>query len=126
MVVWSMSSMVVRFRIGNCSTYLPATFLLLIYQDRLAAGLVISRLQFILILSPLMYLSLAPMMLGPWAGPTTTSRSPYLVSVAKIGASPLTSHLYLPVEEVDRERRVTWVAVDFPVCNKMVSHSDEN
>ena len=37
------------------------------------------------------------MMTGGRAGRTRTSRSPYLLSVLNMGASVLTSHLYLPV-----------------------------
>ena len=47
--------------------------------------------------SPGLYSVCPPMMTGGLLGRMTTSRSPYLLSVENMGASVLTSHLYLPV-----------------------------
>ena len=52
------------------------------FKKKLEAGLYVSA-----------YLLLAPWMVGPFCGTRTTNMSPYLLSVGKIGPSPLTSHL---------------------------------
>ena len=67
------------------------------YQVRSAAGLDSYELQLRWRKSPGLYSSSPPMMTGAIAGRTSTSRSPYLLSVLNMGASVLTSHLYLPV-----------------------------
>ena len=81
----------------------------LMYKVRFAGGRVASELQLIDNLSPIKYLRFkknfqshqsfssrhlfwAPSILGPFWGTTTTRRSPYLLSVANIGPSSLTSH----------------------------------
>ena len=46
---------------------------------------------------PRAVLVLPPMMTGGLLGRITTNKSPYLLSVENMGASVLTSHLYLPV-----------------------------
>ena len=84
----------------------------LMYKVRFAGGRVLRQLQLMDRSSPRKYLQIkdkylmmklitnlcwAPSTLGPSWGVTTTSMSPYSLSVAKIGPSSLTSHLYLPV-----------------------------
>ena len=58
------------------------------------------------------YLNLAPSICGPASGRTTTSRSPCALSVAKVGPSSLTSHLYLPVLSRLSFDRTTWFMLD--------------
>ena len=95
------------------------------YHVRLAGGIVASELQLMFIFSPTEYLRIrmtgegkitkdkshrlsAPRIFGPSEGTTTTNMSPKALSVANMGPSSLTSHLYLPVLARVRWLRVTW------------------
>ena len=120
--------------IFDCKTCCP-TGLWLMYHVRFAGGSVASELQFSCRLSPTEYLDtnssavtsspvlgdtlllhsgltsylllLWPVMAGPLCGVTTTSRSPYLLSVANIGPSSLTSHRYLTSSNIQEHVQTT-------------------
>ena len=123
-----------RGKYFDCKTCCP-TGLWLMYHVRFAGGSVASELQFSCRLSPTEYLDtnssavtsspvlgdtlllhsgltsylllLWPVMAGPLCGVTTTSRSPYLLSVANIGPSSLTSHRYLTSSNIQEHVQTT-------------------